>query len=136
MRIGKILVVDDEEIIRSAFKKELELAGHEVKTASGGEEAVETARKENFDIVYTDLIMPQMNGIEVSEEINRISPATRIMLITGYPSEAYEQQMVFSGTGGLVGILQKPLLEDELIQTTNTLLEQVEAAEASSDKQA
>jgi CheY-like chemotaxis protein len=73
----KILIVDDEKIILKAYAKELEAIGCEVYRAMNGQEAIKMAQRENFDIVFTDLVMPGMNGVEVCRGIKKIHPRLR-----------------------------------------------------------
>jgi CheY-like chemotaxis protein len=65
----KILVVDDEEDIRTSLQTLLEASGYQVQTANNGKSALQILRKENFDLVITDLLMPDMSGRELAEKI-------------------------------------------------------------------
>ncbi len=125
MERGRILVIDDEEIALVAFERELESAGYEVKTALSGKDALEIAKDGNFDIVYTDLVMPGMDGIEVCRKIKKISPATEIVLVSGYPVEVEKYSRAFIDAGGRYEIIKKPLSEDELIRTTEKVLREI-----------
>jgi PAS domain S-box-containing protein len=83
-RRGRVMVVDDEVMIVSAAKRTL--AEHEVTTALSGEEAIEYIKKgERFDVIICDLMMPEMTGMEVFEEISRLAPeqAEKIVFLTG-----------------------------------------------------
>ena len=91
MSQGKLLIIDDEEIIIEGFKIKLETAGYEVKTALSGKEAIELAEGENFDIVYVDLVIPDMSGVEICGRIKKISPRTQIILITGLPADVIHE---------------------------------------------
>ena len=72
----KILVIDDEEIIRKFLKIHLVKNGFEVKEAADGEQAMEQLKKDNFDLIISDIIMPKKNGLEVLQEV-RSNPKTR-----------------------------------------------------------
>lgn len=122
MKKGNILVVDDERIILTAFKIELEDADYSVKTALSGFEALEFIKQEHFDIVYTDLIMPEMNGTQLCREVKRISPDTEVVLFSGNPYEVEKQIDAFSAVGGRDELLRKPLGENVLVSITNNLI--------------
>jgi len=70
----KILLVDDEESILKALNKDFEQEGYEVMTASSGEEALARLRGNRFDLVVTDLSMPDINGIQVLEVVKKRVP--------------------------------------------------------------
>ena len=79
--MAKILVVDDEEIIRQLLKDFLEIKGHEVVTARDGIEALEKI-KDVPDIVLLDIRMPHMDGLEALDKIKEISPSTDVIMVT------------------------------------------------------
>jgi DNA-binding NtrC family response regulator len=82
-KILNILVVDDEKKICQMFEKWLSLEGHRVSCANSGEKAVRFVKRELFDIVFLDIVMPGTSSFEVLETIKKISPLTRVILITG-----------------------------------------------------
>jgi PAS domain S-box-containing protein len=79
-----ILVIDDEDFVRDTLSDMLDALGHRVVSASGGREALEKLRKHQFDLVFTDLSMPEMDGWEVAREIRRGWPTLNIVMVTGY----------------------------------------------------
>ncbi len=112
---GKVLVVDDEETVRSVAKMMLEQAGIEVVTAVDGCEAVKIYRENvgDIEVVLLDMTMPHMNGEEAFRELRRINPGIKVILSSGYN----EQEAVnrFAGKG-LVGFIQKPYGMRELLE--------------------
>lgn len=82
----RILVVDDEEIIRDLLTEILTGEGYELVTVPGGREAIDLLAQERFDAVITDMLMPDVNGIEVVRAAKRIDPMYPVMAMTGYPS--------------------------------------------------
>jgi DNA-binding NtrC family response regulator len=80
----KVLVVDDEEIMRNLMVKILEKAGYKVVTASGGEMAKRTLAEETVDIVLTDVKMPDMNGFDLLREIKSAYPHIAVIMMTAY----------------------------------------------------
>ncbi|HEY4643208.1 MAG TPA: response regulator, partial [Bacteroidota bacterium] len=82
----RILVVDDEKIIRESLSFILEKEGYEVSEAPNGAEALKQLKQKRVDIVLTDLEMPEMKGIELLEKVTRQFPETFVMIITAYGS--------------------------------------------------
>jgi response regulator RpfG family c-di-GMP phosphodiesterase len=80
----RVLVVDDEETIREMLAEFLELEGYFVETAEDGMAALDVLTGGHFDLVLTDLKMPRMGGITLLEQINKHSPATMAVIMTGF----------------------------------------------------
>lgn len=80
----RVLVVDDEEMVRSIITQLLSLNDHDVNCASSGEEALSMLEDRQYDIVFTDFGMPEMTGAELATRINEIYPDLPIILLTGY----------------------------------------------------
>ena len=83
---GRILVVDDEDIIRESLSFILKKEGYTVEEASDGKAAYEKIIEESFDVVITDLEMPKMGGIDLLENISKASSQTSVLIITAYGS--------------------------------------------------
>lgn len=79
----RVLIVDDEPAIRDSVKKVLRKAGHDVRTADGGGAALEALRAHATDVVITDIIMPQMHGVDVIKQLRREFPKVRIVAVSG-----------------------------------------------------
>lgn len=79
-----VLIIDDEKVIRDSFSYILQKEGIEVTTAENGIEALPKIHSQHFDIVLTDMMMPQMNGLEILKAVKKIKPATFVIIITGY----------------------------------------------------
>ena len=82
----RVLVVDDEKNIRRTFSLALESMDHEVSTAASGHEAVEQLKQASFDVAFLDLKLSQESGLDVLEEIVRVSPQTFVVIVTAYAS--------------------------------------------------
>jgi len=93
LRKAKILVIDDEEGIRSILKDVLINAGHEVEVAFDGMQGIELFKKQQFDLVITDLGMPLMSGWQVAEKMKGINKRVPVALITGWNVELKESEM-------------------------------------------
>ena len=86
-RPWRILVVDDQPIFVNILRHYLAHDLHSVETAHDGHEALERVRARTFDLVITDRAMPHMHGDELAAEVKRLSPRTRVILLTGYSGE-------------------------------------------------
>jgi len=79
----KILVVEDDSDARELLRELLVEEGYTVKMAQNGKEALEWITRETFDLVLTDLGMPEMDGIELLKTLQRIAPDMRVIVVTG-----------------------------------------------------
>ena len=110
--IARILAVDDEEIILSSFRKILVLAGYAIDTVEKGSEALGLIRKNDYDFIFTDLKMPEMDGVELTKAAKHLRPDIDIIVITGYASiETAVETVSF----GAMAYIEKPFTEDELL---------------------
>ena len=107
----RILTVDDEEMIRKLIKKYAEFEGHEVTEAKDGMEAVELCRKQDFDIILMDIMMPELDGFSACREIRKIKDTPIIMLSAR--SEEYDKINGFEL--GIDDYVVKPFSPKELM---------------------
>ena len=112
----KILVVDDEAIVRISCQKTLSNEEYEVKSASSGKEGLEMLLNESFDLVLLDLKMPDIDGIEVLKKIRDSSLDTKVIMITGY---ATIDTAVVSLKLGAHNYLEKPFTPDALLEAVS-----------------
>ncbi|MCA1591769.1 MAG: response regulator [Acidobacteria bacterium] len=106
------LVIDDELSVADALRLILEDHGCHVVVVGKGHEGVEQARRQRFDVVITDLRLPDMSGLEVMATICREHPRAVLVLITAYGSPDITLEAVRCGA---VGVLSKPFLPSELL---------------------
>jgi CheY-like chemotaxis protein len=92
-RTARILVIDDEEFVRSVLFRTLAQVNHQVTLAEDGEKGVELFKKGKFDMVLTDLGMPGMSGWEVCRTVKKINPRTAVGMITGWGMEMSRSKM-------------------------------------------
>ena len=104
--LRKVLVVDDDPVVRKSFDRVLSGKGYAVITAENGDEALRKLNEEKYDVVYTDIRMPGMSGLEVAEEVKARRPWTPVVIITGYGTEAAEAR---AEAAGVLSFLHKPL---------------------------
>lgn len=116
---ARILCVDDEEVILSSFRKILVLDGYSVDTVETGQEALGLIQTHHYDFVFTDLKMPEMDGVEVTKAVKHMRPDIDVIIITGYASvETAVETMKY----GAMDYVQKPFTEDELLAFTKKAL--------------
>ncbi len=116
---ARVLVVDDDELIRSLFKEVLEEEGHIVVTVETGTEGLTSIMQRDFDLVFLDLKLTGIDGAEILQEMRSIKPEIPVVIITGYPdSELMERAM----RQGPLGVMLKPFDDSQIITATNNFL--------------
>jgi two-component system, cell cycle sensor histidine kinase and response regulator CckA len=110
-----ILLVEDEEGLRTVTQTVLESLGYRVLSAANGQDALETARTftGDIDLLFTDMVMPGMNGQTLANEISKVRPGTKTLLMSGYTGQGIGLPMTFSP--GTI-FLQKPFTRSALSQ--------------------
>jgi CheY-like chemotaxis protein/anti-sigma regulatory factor (Ser/Thr protein kinase) len=127
--MATILVVDDSAVDRVRVEKLLAKEGHDVKSAVGGEEALELLKRSSADVVLTDMQMPQIDGLQLVEEIRGKYPATPVILMTAHGSEEIAVEALQKGAASYV---PKRNLARDLAETIATVLQ---VAKAGRDEQ-
>jgi DNA-binding NtrC family response regulator len=115
-----VLVIDDDAVVGRSFNRVLSAKGYEVDTAMSGAEALKDIEAHNYDVVFTDIRMPGMDGLEVAEQIKARCPWTPIVVITGYGTEENEAKASVLGVSGFV---RKPLTPEMIESITLKALE-------------
>lgn len=116
---AKILCVDDEAVILDSFRKILVLDGYSVDTVEKGQEALHMVQSHHYDFLFTDLKMPEMDGVDVAKSVKHLRPDIDVIIITGYATvESAVEVMKF----GAMDYVQKPFTEDELLEFTKKSL--------------
>ena len=80
----RILLAEDEDAMRTYLARALENAGYDVVAVDRGTEALPLLEGEHFDLLLSDIVMPEMDGIELAQRCNELSPLTKVMFITGF----------------------------------------------------
>lgn len=115
-----ILIVDDEEIARSNMEHILKKDGYTCHSANNGLEALAVLGREEIDLVITDLKMERMDGLELLQQINRISPEIPVIMVTGFATVSSAVEALKKGAAHYLG---KPVNLDELRKTVKEVLE-------------
>jgi len=129
----QVLVIDDDAVVGRSFDRVLSGKGYEVDTALTGEEGLKDMENTDYDLVFTDIKMPGMDGIEVTERIRARCPWTPVVVITGYGTTENEAQASVLGVSGFV---RKPLTPEMIESITLKALEQpAEPIDAANDSE-
>jgi CheY-like chemotaxis protein len=115
-----VLIVDDEPSVRGFVERVLSEAGYTTRTASDGPEAIEIASKfDPFDIVITDVMMPQMTGDEVARRLRAERPALKVLYLTGFSERLFKQKATLWQDEAF---LDKPCSVKGLLQAVSLLM--------------
>jgi NADP-reducing hydrogenase subunit HndA len=116
----KILIVDDELVVIKSAERVLRSEGYSVEGALGGREAILKMGQDNFDLVFTDLKMPEVDGITLIRWIKKTKPDVGIVIITGYPSQDTIKEALELG---IIDYVPKPFTPSVLIDVTERAVE-------------
>ena len=108
----RIMIVDDDQDLAESLADLLQVHGYDVEIAKDGQDALEHARSEDFDITFMDVRMPVMNGVDSCLAIKQIKPQARIVMMTGF-KEPIMQKAVDAGA---LGPLHKPFTIDAMLK--------------------
>ena len=118
-----ILVVDDEEVIRNVFQTVLEQEGYKADTVGSGEEAVKAAKKRRYDLVFLDLNLPGINGIETLKKLREMDETICVYIVTGFQDIFIENLRMLSRKGVDFEILAKPVSTQQIVAVAKGALE-------------
>ena len=116
----RVLLIDDEEMLLEYMSKRLLKKGFTVKCTFSGEEAVEAAQQEHFDVAIVDLKMPGMDGVQTQKRLHEIQPFLQCIVLTGHGSI---DSALESGQQDAFRYLLKPLEYDTLVTSINEACE-------------
>jgi two-component system, cell cycle response regulator CpdR len=117
--MARILLAEDDEDLRRFLVKALEKAGHAVTSFGEGASAFEEIKQENFDLLLTDIVMPEMDGIELARRAAELDPALKIMFITGFAAVALNPD---SRAPKDAKVLSKPFHLRDLVNEVNRMM--------------
>jgi len=119
--LRKVLVVDDDPVIGSSFKRVLSGKGYAVITADDGYDALIKLQEERYDLVFTDIKMPGIDGLQVAEHVRAQQPWLPVVIVTGYGSGASEER---AKKAGVSDFLRKPLSPEMIEASASKALHQ------------
>ena len=121
--MARIMVVDDEEDLRAVLRLMLESHGHEVQEAENGAQAIAALRLQSYDLIITDVLMPEEDGIAVAKEVPKLLPNAKVLAISGdgaaLPANWSLKVMEMFGVNAA---LHKPFEEKDLMKVVDDLL--------------
>ena len=120
----RILLAEDEEAMRTYLARALQNAGFEVIAVERGTEALPLLQTEHFDLLLSDIVMPEMDGIELAQHCAEVSPATKVMFITGFAAVSLRASRDAPGAK----VLSKPFhLRDLVLEVQRIFGQSVQA---------
>jgi CheY-like chemotaxis protein len=128
--LRKVLVVDDDPVVGKSFDRVLSGKGYAVITAGSAQEALNKIESEHYDVVFTDIKMPGMNGLEMAERVKQQRPWLPVVIVTGYGSPGNEAR---AEAAGVSGFLRKPLSPEMIEDSAQKALSEKDATAQNAD---
>jgi DNA-binding response OmpR family regulator len=122
--MARILIIDDDVVLRQALTKHLERAGHEIRQAADGDAGIRACERQAADVVIVDIFMPGQGGLQTIDRLRRAWPAVKIVAMSGAPTAGsldVGRHAVALGADRFIG---KPFEAAELVALVDTLLKQ------------
>ncbi len=112
-----VLVVDDEETVGIGISEILKDAGFKASYVTSGKEALEAVKGSNYELIFMDMMMPGMDGLETFRQIKKVDPKARVVLFTGYFKDA--DRAIYQGIReGMIDVyIRKPFFAEEIVET-------------------
>ena len=120
--MAEILVVDDDSQVREVLKILLSMAGHEVYEASTAKKAIESYKQHPVDIIITDILMPDKDGLELIQEVRRLNPGAKIIAMSGGGQIGSQEYLSWAKKFGAKHHLSKPIPRKELLEVVEAVL--------------
>ncbi len=117
----KILAIDDEQIVRMSCERILRPAGYDIDTSADGPNALKMIDAKRYDLVLTDLKMPNMDGLEVMAEIKKRLPDAKVIIVTGYSTL---DNAVKATLTGAYNYIEKPFSPESLLAVVRDALKE------------
>jgi CheY-like chemotaxis protein len=116
-KIIRVMIVDDDQDLAESLADLLQVHGYEVDIAKDGQDALEHARSQDFDIAFMDVRMPVMNGVDSYFAIKKMKPEARIVMMTGFKEPILERAI----NAGAEGPLHKPFSVEDMLKLVETI---------------
>ncbi|HUS95649.1 MAG TPA: response regulator [Hyphomicrobiaceae bacterium] len=121
LTISRILLAEDDESLRGFLERALVRAGYEVVSFANGQDAYALLLEESFTLLLTDIVMPEMDGIELARRASELDPSLKIMFITGFAAVTLNTEMSAPKDAR---VLSKPFHLKDLVGEVERLLEE------------
>jgi formate/nitrite transporter len=129
---SRILIIDDEEIVGESLRKTFAGEGYEIDTARSGQEGLQKAKRESFDLIMVDLKMPDISGLDVIKKIKEEQPDTMMVMITGYSTVDSATEALKTGAFDYIA---KPFTPEEISSVVQKALEAKETLAKEKEEQ-
>jgi len=120
--MARILLVDDEQLLRETLKIALQAAGHVVSLAQNGTAALALLADQSFDVIVTDILMPETDGLEMIRRVRKESGNVRIIAMSGGGRTRNMDMLDFATSFGADAVLAKPFLPKQLIASVADIM--------------
>ncbi len=120
--MARILIIDDQDSVRSMLRHMLETADYDVVEAADGRQGIERYKEDRADLVITDIVMPEKDGIETIMELCRDDPDARIIAISGGGRWVGKDYLEMAGKLGARRVLPKPVKRVDLLRAVRDTL--------------
>jgi DNA-binding NtrC family response regulator len=117
-----VLIIEDDEFVKNMLRQTFKQAGYEVATASNGRIGIQLYQSEPFDIVITDLIMPDMEGIETITHLRKCNPGVKVIAISGGGRNRPDDYLHLASKLGAAKTFAKPVDRNELLEAVRQLV--------------
>lgn len=119
----RVLVIDDEEMIRRSFVIALKDTPYQIETAESGEKGIEKLMSNKYDLIFLDLKMTGIDGVETLIELRKIDKDIPVYIVTSFHKEFFKQLKDAKEQGIHFELLSKPLKSDKIVLITKSVLE-------------
>jgi len=120
--MARILLIDDDEGFRSMLQRTLQRAGYEVVASGSGKEGLDLLSRVRVDLVLTDIIMPDMDGLEIIQRLRQTQPSLKIIAISGGGRKKPDSYLKCAQLFGALAVLTKPLDNQQLFASIEAAL--------------
>jgi DNA-binding NtrC family response regulator len=120
--MSRILIIDDDQSVRSVLCRALKRVGHEISEAADGRAGLIKISESSFDLVITDIVMPEMEGIELILQLRRDHPTLKVIAISGGGRMPAKNYLDIARAGGAAKVLTKPFEIEEFLAAVETVL--------------
>jgi DNA-binding response OmpR family regulator len=121
-----ILVIDDDEAVRKSFILALEDTAYQVDTVESGEKGIEKVKGARYDLVFLDLKMPGLNGVQTLRKLRQLDIIVPVYIVTAFHKEFFKDLKMLSEDGIPFDLLRKPIGSDEIVQLTESMLKRAQ----------
>jgi DNA-binding NtrC family response regulator len=117
-----VLIIEDDEFVKNMLKQTFKRAGYDVATASNGRIGIQLYQSKPFDVVITDLIMPEMEGIETMMRLRKLDPGVKVIAISGGGRNRPDEYLHLPAKLGALSTFKKPVDRTALLFAAHALV--------------